>query len=83
MSSLPLTGATAAVLEHARGGHHASTQFLRGYVTGLFAKAAFGVVFALLAPPLGSALAVLLACGAVSLLSMINVASAPRRRHPC
>lgn len=73
LSSLPLIGATAAILEHAHGGHQASTQFLSGYVTGLFGKAAFGVVFSLLAPPLGSVFAVLLACGAASLLLMMDV----------
>ncbi len=73
LSSLPLIGGAAAIREHAHGGHRASSQFLRGYVAGLFGKAAFGAAFALLAPALGSELAVVLACVAASLVSLVNV----------
>jgi len=82
LSSLPLIGATAAVLEHARGGHRASTQFLRGYVVGLFSKAAFGAAFALTAPHVGSTAGLVLACGSVALMSMIERCGWSRRSAP-
>lgn len=82
LSSLPLIGATAAVLEHASGGHPASTQFLRGYVTGLFGKAAFGALFACLAPQTGVALALAFSCVVAALLSLLAEAGTvtPRRQ---
>ena len=46
LASLPVLGAAAAMAEHARGVR--PTQFWRGYVTGLLAKAGFGAAFAAL-----------------------------------
>jgi hypothetical protein len=46
LSSLPVVSATVAAAEHAAGGAAAVSQFLRGYVTGLFGRIAFGAVFA-------------------------------------
>lgn len=77
LASLPLISAPLAVAEHAGTGHHASTEFLRGYVKGLFGKAAFGVVFALLAPQVGALPALALALAATGVLSLHR---GPRRR---
>ncbi len=79
LASLPLISAPLAVAEHAGSGHHASTEFLRGYVKGLFGKAAFGVVFVLLAPPAGTLPALALATAVTGLLSLYP---GPRRRAP-
>lgn len=75
LASLPLIGGAVAVLEQSRGGAHAATEFLRGYVAGLFARAAFGTTFALTAPALGAVAGLVLAFAAAVALS----ASA---RHP-
>lgn len=64
LASLPLVSGPLAMAEHAVSGHQASTEFLRGYVRGLFGKAAFGALFALLAPGAGVLLA--LALGALA-----------------
>jgi len=68
LSSLPVASGTVAMAEHARGGHAAAARFLRGYVAGLFGKAAFGAVFAMLAVGLGAmpalAIAAAIACAA-------------------
>jgi hypothetical protein len=50
----------------------ATTHFLRGYVCGLFGKAAFGAVFALLAPRVGAVTARTLACACACLMSTIR-----------
>lgn len=65
LASLPLVSGPLAVAEHRASGHHASTEFLRGYVRGLFGKAAFGAVFALVAPAGGVMPALALASAAV------------------
>jgi hypothetical protein len=61
LSSLPLIGGGVAILEHATSGQRAAQQFLHGYVRGLFGKAAFGAVFALLAAHVGAPSALALA----------------------
>ena len=77
LASLPLISAPLAVAEHAGSGHQASTEFLRGYVKGLFGKAAFGVVFVLLAPAVGALPALALAVAATGLMFLHP---GPRRR---
>lgn len=62
LSSLPIISGTVAVVEHARHGPVAASRFLRGYVGGLFAKAAFGAAFAWLAVHIDAGPALLLAC---------------------
>ncbi len=62
LASLPLISGAVAVSEHVAGGAAAATRFLRGYVFGLFGKAAFGAVFALLASRLGAPAALALGC---------------------
>jgi hypothetical protein len=66
LASLPLVSGPLAMAEHAGSGHQASTEFLRGYMRGLFGKAAFGAVFVLLAPGLGALPALALALAAIS-----------------
>jgi hypothetical protein len=73
LSSLPLVTGSVAVSEHAKGGHCAAAHFLRGYVGGLFGKAAFGTVFVLLAPRAGAVAALSLACASACLLSAVRV----------
>ncbi len=70
LSSLPLVTGAVAMAEHAASGHLAASHFLRGYVTGLFGKAAFGAVFALLAPQTGAVVALALACACACLMSL-------------
>ena len=79
LSSLPLVTAPVAMVEHATHGHRAAAHFLRGYVGGLFGKAAFGAVFALLAPRLGVVTALSLACGSACLLSSLRLLELPVR----
>lgn len=62
LSSLPVISCTVTLVEHARHGPIAATRFLRGYVCGLFAKAAFGAAFAILAIDLDAGSALVLAC---------------------
>lgn len=76
LSSLPLITGAVVVMEHAAAGPRAAEQFLHGYVWGLFGKAAFGAVFALLATVLGAALAMVVACVVAGLMSVARV---PRR----
>ncbi|WP_431103220.1 hypothetical protein [Roseateles noduli] len=73
LSSLPLITGPVAMAEHANGGHRAAAHFLRGYVGGLFGKAAFGTVFVLLAPHTGALAALSLACACACLLSTVRV----------
>jgi len=77
LSSLPLIGASVVVCEHTGGGHDAAARFLRGYVWGLFGKAAFGAVFALLVPRVGPAAALALGGGCAALMSAVR----PPRWH--
>ncbi len=70
LASLPLLSGPLAMAEHKASGHHASTEFLRGYVRGLFGKAAFGALFALLAPSSGVGPALLLAVAAACALEL-------------
>ena len=72
LASLPVISAAVAMVEHAHGGHRAAAGFLHGYAWGLFGKAAFGAVFVLLAPHLGAAVALALACGCAGLMSLIQ-----------
>ncbi|WP_422011224.1 hypothetical protein [Roseateles sp.] len=69
LSSIPLVTGSVAMVEHASSGHRAAANFLRGYVGGLFGKAAFGTVFALLAPRIGAVAALSLACACACLVS--------------
>lgn len=77
LSSLPLITGAVAMTEHTACGHRAATHFLRGYVGGLFGKAAFGVAFALLAPRVGAETALVLACACACLMSMVRTREAP------
>jgi hypothetical protein len=61
VGSLPLIGGSAVLLEHRAGGAAAAVRFLRGYVDGLYGKAAFGVVFAATIARLGDGCALTLA----------------------
>lgn len=70
IASLPLLSGAVAAAEHAAAGHHASTEFLRGYVRGLFAKAAFGAAFALAASATGVVPALGLALGLAVLMGL-------------
>jgi len=79
LSSLPLVTGPVAMAEHAAHGHRAAAHFLRGYVGGLFGKAAFGAVFALLAPRLGVVVALSLACVCACLLSTLRLRQLPAR----
>ena len=72
LSSLPLITGPVAMAEHAQGGHRAAAHFLRGYVGGLFGKAAFGTLFVLLAPRTGALAALTLACACACLLSTLR-----------
>lgn len=83
LASLPLVSGPIAMAEHASSGHHASTEFLRGYVRGLFGKAAFGALFALLAPAIGvlPALALGAAAACASELRLALVGVTGRRLH--
>lgn len=78
LSSLPLITGSVAVSEHARGGHRAAANFLRGYVGGLFGKAAFGTVFVLLAPRAGALAALALACACACLISTLRLRPPPQ-----
>ncbi|MCE4556681.1 hypothetical protein [Pelomonas cellulosilytica] len=85
LASLPLVSGPLAMAEHAGAGHQASTEFLRGYVRGLFGKAAFGTVFVLLAPGSGvlTALAAAVAVTALMTLRPQSVRAAlPRLNSP-
>lgn len=66
LASLPLVSGAVVACEHACAGHAGVAQFLRGYVRGLLARAAFCAAFALLAVPAGwiaaSTVGVVLAC---------------------
>lgn len=77
LSSLPLITGSVAIAEHTASGHRAATHFLRGYVGGLFGKAAFGAAFALLAPRVGAVPALALACACVGLTSTIRTRQVP------
>ncbi|RZL35489.1 MAG: hypothetical protein EOP35_13805 [Rubrivivax sp.] len=84
LSSLPLITGAVAMSEHRGSGHRAAAQFLRAYVGGLFGKAAFGAVFALLAPRMGAAAALSLGCACACLLcTVFNAPSAALGRAAC
>jgi hypothetical protein len=73
LASLPLVSAAVAMAEQIASGHQASTEFLRGYVRGLFGKAAFGALFALLVMPAGIGPSLLFAAACACLLSLRRV----------
>ncbi|MBW8894281.1 MAG: hypothetical protein JF617_20070, partial [Burkholderiales bacterium] len=79
LSSLPLVTGPVAMVEHATHGHRAAAHFLRGYVGGLFGKAAFGTVFALTAARLGVVVALSLAGACACLLSTLRLRELPAR----
>jgi len=71
LASLPLISGAVAATEHASTGHVGVAHFLRGYVTGLLARAAFCAAFALLAVPVGwemASLAAMLCAAGVGLV---------------
>lgn len=72
LASLPVISGAVAMVEHARGGHRAAANFLHGYAWGLFGKAAFGAAFVLLAPHVGAATALALACACAGLMSLMR-----------
>ncbi|GAA0764492.1 hypothetical protein LRH25_10170 [Ideonella azotifigens] len=71
MASLPLISGAVAVVEHSASGPAAAARFLHGYVGGLFGKAAFGTVFALLAAPIGAPWALLWACASACAVPLL------------
>jgi hypothetical protein len=73
LASLPLVSAAVAMGEHIASGHQASTEFLHGYIRGLFGKAAFGALFALLVMPAGVGPSLLFAAACAGLLSIRRV----------
>lgn len=77
LASLPVISGAAAMAEHATGGHRAAAQFLRGYVWGLFGKAAFGAVFALLAVRVGASAALALGCALAGGMAWIGLRPQP------
>jgi hypothetical protein len=77
LASLPVVSAAVAMVEHAHGGHRAAANFLHGYAWGLFGKAAFGTVFVLLAPQIGAAAALALACVCSGLISLVRPGPLP------
>lgn len=79
LSSLPIISGTVVLVEHARHGPVAATRFLRGYVGGLIAKAAFGAAFAWLAIDLDADTALVLACLATVLA--VSLAARLARLH--
>ncbi len=82
LSSLPVISATVAMVAHDHGGHRAVTNFLRGYVWGLFGKVAFGAVFVLLAPRTGAPIALVLACVCAGLMALVRLERLPRLTLP-
>jgi len=72
LASLPLVAGPVAMAEHVAHGHRAAAHFLRGYVHGLFGKAAFGAVFAWLAPYAGAFTALSLACLCACVVSTVR-----------
>ena len=77
LSSLPLISGSVAMAEHSASGHRAATNFLRGYVGGLVGKAAFGTVFALMAPRIGAVPALSLGCACACLMSTVRARALP------
>ena len=72
VSSLPIITAAVTMAEHAGAGHRAAGRFLSGYVAGLFGKAIFGALVAMLAPRLGMPTALLLGCAGATLASALQ-----------
>ena len=72
LSSLPLITAAVAMAEHTTAGAGAARRFLAGYASGLFGKAIFGCVFALLAPTAGAPMALLLGGLAAAVMSALQ-----------
>lgn len=62
LASLPVIGATVAVVEQGRHGPAAVGEFLEAYNRSLFGRILFGSLFALTVPAWGAAWALLLAC---------------------
>lgn len=77
LASLPVITGSVVMFEHTACGHRAASHFLRGYVGGLFGKAAFGVVFAWLAPHLGAVAALALACMCAGVMSTLRTRPLP------
>jgi hypothetical protein len=78
IASPPLIAAVIAVHQHAFDGQPAAQRFLRGYVSGLLGRAAFGAGFACMVMPIGPVAAALSA----SLLACALAALAVRRARP-
>ena len=70
LASLPFISGAVTVVEHATHGPAAAAVFLRGYVDGLLGRAAFGALFAFLAVPAGTALAMAIAFLGLGALSL-------------
>jgi len=77
LASMPVTGAALAANAHVARGPGGAQQFLGGYVRGLFARAAFGVVFALGVSPYDAWMAAGLASLAAMALALVARAPAP------
>lgn len=82
VASLPVITGAVAMAEHTTAGHGAARRFLAGYVSGLFGKAMFGWVFALLAPRSGAAMALLLGGAAAASVSVLQWRSTPLEAAP-
>ena len=85
LASLPLISGAVAAREHSSTGHVGVAHFLRGYVTGLLARASFCATFALLVVPAGwavASVAAALCAGGVGLLMSIVPTSRARARAP-
>ena len=83
LASLPLVSGAVAAREHASAGHVGVAHFMRGYVTGLLARASFCATFALLVIPAGCAVASVaaaLCAGGVGLLMSVIPTSRARAR---
>ncbi len=78
LASLPIISACALLHQHVTAQADDVHRFLRGYVTGLGAKALFAVAFAWLVPWLPAALAVLLALLPALVAALLVSGHAPR-----
>lgn len=72
LASMPVTGAALAANAHVVRGPGGAQHFLGGYVHGLFARAAFGAVFALGVSPCGAWMAAGLAGLAAMALAIVG-----------
>ena len=84
LSSMPVITGSVAVATHLERGASAVSVFLRGYVLGLFGKAVFGTVFALVVVRVGPgwALGLAVACACLTSAAASRWSSRPVRARP-